>query len=116
MVQGQVFLKGGGLAFFLFNFFKVYHFYIEKLLYKVIIKCRMQPTSADISSQHLMHPAVDDDLVICQNAHVDKCLCCQANIWCVLQLMMTLLNYFALYKIRKKSHSKLSKNEPENIP
>ena len=26
MVQGQVFLKGGGLAFVLFNFFKVYHF------------------------------------------------------------------------------------------
>ena len=29
MVQGQVFFKGrGGLALFLFNFFKVYHFYI----------------------------------------------------------------------------------------
>ena len=28
MVQGQVFLKGGGLTLFLFNFFKVYHFYI----------------------------------------------------------------------------------------
>ena len=33
MVQGQVFLKGGGggeggLPLFLFNFFKVYHFYI----------------------------------------------------------------------------------------
>ena len=46
MVQGQVFLKGGGggrvvcgggggvgLTLVLFNFFKVYHFYIEKLLY-----------------------------------------------------------------------------------
>ena len=31
MVQGQVLLKGGGgggLAFFQFNFFKVYYFYI----------------------------------------------------------------------------------------
>ena len=29
MVQGQVILKKeGGLALFLFNFFKVYHFYI----------------------------------------------------------------------------------------
>ena len=34
MVQGQVFLKrGGGLTLFLFNFIKVYHFYILKLLY-----------------------------------------------------------------------------------
>ena len=34
MVQGQVFLKGGGaLALFLLNFFKVYHFYISKLLF-----------------------------------------------------------------------------------
>ena len=28
MMQGQVFLKEGGLALFLLNFFKVYHFYI----------------------------------------------------------------------------------------
>ena len=28
MVQGHMFLKEGGLALFLFNFFKVYHFYI----------------------------------------------------------------------------------------
>ena len=35
MVQGQVFLTGGrgGLALFVFNFFKVYHFYMYKLLY-----------------------------------------------------------------------------------
>ena len=33
-LQDQVFLKGGGgLALFLFNFFKVYHFYIQKLLF-----------------------------------------------------------------------------------
>ena len=28
MVLGQVFLRGGGLVLFLFNFLKVYHFYI----------------------------------------------------------------------------------------
>ena len=33
MVQGQVFYGGGGLAFFLFNFFKVYYFYISILLF-----------------------------------------------------------------------------------
>ena len=37
MVHGHAFLKkigeGRGLALFLFNVFKVYHFYIEKLLY-----------------------------------------------------------------------------------
>ena len=32
MVQGQA-LNGRGLALFLFNFFKVYHFYIYKLFY-----------------------------------------------------------------------------------
>ena len=35
-LQGQVFLKGGGgLALFLFNFFKVYHFYIQKLRFSL---------------------------------------------------------------------------------
>ena len=36
MVQEQVFLKEvgrGGLELFLWNFFKMYHFYIYKLLY-----------------------------------------------------------------------------------
>ena len=32
MVQEEVFLEGG-LTLFLFNFVKVYHFYIQKLLY-----------------------------------------------------------------------------------
>ena len=31
--QGHVFLKGEGVTPFLFNFFKVDHFYILKLLY-----------------------------------------------------------------------------------
>ena len=71
MVPEQVFLKCGGLALFLGNFFKVYLFYIEKLLYKVIIICRTQSTPASISSRY-------------QPASV-------ADVWCVLQLMMTLL-------------------------
>ena len=33
MVQEHVFLKGKRLALFLFNLFKVYHFYMQKLLY-----------------------------------------------------------------------------------
>ena len=39
MVQVQVFLKGGGgggLTLFLFNYFKVYYFYISKLLYPLL--------------------------------------------------------------------------------
>ena len=127
MVQGQFFLKEG-LA--LFNFFKVYNFYIEEFLCKVMISCRTQPTSADISSRRLVDPAADDDLVICQNARVDNCLSCQADARCVVQLMMTLLNYtlqncemhlkkknfYCHHNFMKKRHSKLSKNEPENIP
>ena len=38
IVQRQVFLKGG-LALFLFHFFKVYHFYIWKLLYPLQKLC-----------------------------------------------------------------------------
>ena len=43
MVQGQVFLKGGSgerLVIFPLNFFKVYLFYIQKLLYP-LKKCVM---------------------------------------------------------------------------
>ena len=35
MVQGQVFLKKGGLALLQFDFFKVYHLHIQKLLYSL---------------------------------------------------------------------------------
>ena len=70
MVQGQVFSKEGQLTVFLFSFFKVYHFYIQKLLYPL------------------------------QN--------------CVMRLKK---NYFFLPpKFYEKCYSKLSKNEPENIP
>ena len=70
MMQTQAFLKvgweggGGGLALFLFNAFKVYHFYIQKLL----------------------------------NYFTFAKLC------------------YAFEVILKRIHSKLSKNEPENIP
>ena len=40
------------LALFPFNFFKVYYLYIYKLLYKVIISCRMQLISAADIMQH----------------------------------------------------------------
>ena len=59
MAHGQFFLKGRGLALFLFKFFKVYHFLIQKLLYHF--------------QNWVMH-------------------------------------------LKKKGHSKLSKNESENIP
>ena len=89
IVQGQVFLKEG-LALFLFNLLKVYHFYIQNYFTKSSSAAghslHQQLTSADISSQRLVHPTAADDFVICSNASVDKCLCCQADIWCILQL------------------------------
>ena len=84
-----------GLVLFLFNIFRVYQ--LELLEITLILEIT-QPTSADISSQRLVHPAADEDFVICWNAHVDKCSFCQADVWCILQLMMTLLNYFTLCK------------------
>ena len=50
MVQGQVFLKGGQ-DFFLFNFFKVCHFYIKKLLYP-LQNCIMHLKKKKIFSYH----------------------------------------------------------------
>ena len=70
MVQVQIFLKKGELTLFLFHFFKVYYFYIQKLLYPL------------------------------QN--------------CVMHLKKK--SFFCLRNCMKKVHSKLSKNEPEDIP
>ena len=72
MVQGQAFVEGWrGLALFLFNFFKVYHFCIQKLFYP---------------------------LENCYAFEEEK-------------------NFSAtVYNFMKKAHSKLSKNEPGNIP
>ena len=92
-------IEGRDLPFFYLIFSGFINQKFLKLLYKVIISCRMQPTSANISSKHLVHPVADEDFVICWNAHEGKCSCCQADVWCLLQLLMTLLNYFTLCKI-----------------
>ena len=141
MVQGQVILGGEGgdwhfsyIVFSRFIIFTLINYFTKS---SSAAGCSQhqhyqQSTSADICSQHLVHAAAEDDFVICWNACVEKCLCCQANVWCVLQLMMHLLNYFTLYKIvlyiwwkiiffchhnfMEKSHAELSKNEPKNIP
>ena len=76
MVQGQIFLKGG-LTLFLFNFFKVYHFYI-----------------------YILHFYIYIYFTLC------KIMLC---IW-----RKTI--FFRHYNFMKKGHSKLSKDEPENIP
>ena len=50
--------------------------------------------------QCLVCPAGDDDFAICQNARVDKCLCCQADVQCILQLLMTLFYHAVdVYKV-----------------
>ena len=69
MAQRQGFLKEGGLALFLSNFFRVYHFYIQKLF------------------------------LTFQNC-----------------AMLMKKDFFLPPYFMKKSHSTLSKNEPENIP
>ena len=71
MIQGQVLLKGRGLALFLFNF---------SYLRFIIFTCKNYFTLCKI--------------VLC--------------IW--------KKNFFCHYNFMKKSHSKLSKNDPENIP
>ena len=138
-MQGQVFLKGGELAHFIFNFVQGLLFlHLEITLQShhqlqdtANISWHQQFTSAGISSQSLVRTAAGDDLLYVE-IHVNKCLCCQAEVWCILQLMITLLNYFTVFKIvlciwrkliffchhsfMKKRHSKLSKNEPENTP
>ena len=47
-----------GLVLFLFNIFRVYQ--LELLEITLILEIT-QPTSADISSQRLVHPAADED-------------------------------------------------------
>ena len=95
MVQGQVFLKGGRhfsyLVFSRFIIFTIRNYFTKK-----------SSSAAGRNrhhSRHLVRPAADDDFIIRRNVRVDKWLCCQADVWCVLQLMMTLLNYFTLCKI-----------------
>ena len=57
MVQGQVFLKGGELALLLFNFFKVYHFYIWKLFYP-LQNCVMHSEKKKISATIILWKTV----------------------------------------------------------
>ena len=126
---GHVFLKSGkGLALFLFDILGVYQLQILE----ITSQSHHQLHDTANISQRQVNLAVDEDFVICWNTHVDKYSCCQADVWCILQLMMTLLNYLTLSKIvlcvwrkniffchhnfMKKSQSKLSKNELENIP
>ena len=99
MVQGQVFLKGeveGGVHFsyLVFSRFIIFTFRNYKG-----ISCIMYPTSGNISSRRLMSSIADNDFFTCQNSRVNKCLCCQSDVWCVLRQMMTLINYFTLCKI-----------------
>ena len=82
-----------------------------------------------LTSWHLVYPPADDGFVICQNSPhgsacvtmltssascswwwllyvkmhlMDKCFCCQADVRCVLQLMMTLiLTYWVWRETRK---------------
>ena len=99
MVQGQVFLKGeveGGVYFscLVFSRFIIFTFRNYKG-----ISCMTYPTSGNISSRRLMSSIADNDFFTCQNSGVNKCLCCQSDVWCVLRQMMTLINYFTLCKI-----------------
>ena len=62
MVQGHVFLKlGEGLALFLFNILRVYQLEILEI---TLQSQHQLHDRADIS-QHLVHPAADEDFVIC---------------------------------------------------
>ena len=100
MLQRQVFLKGRGKG-------------LEGTFPFIIFTFRdWFPTSsstagqgaADINSQRLVRPAADDDFV--------KLLYSLQN--CVRYLKK---NYFLLPpELHEKSQSKLSKNEPENMP
>ena len=75
MMQGQVFLKRGELAHFIFNFVQGLLFlHLEiplqshyQLQDTANIIWHQQFTSADISSQSLVRTAAGDDFVICRN-------------------------------------------------
>ena len=139
MVQGQVILGGrGGLALFLYSFFKVYHFYIDKLFYKVIISCCMQPTSTSTVniSWHLQSTSGACCswrwlcyMLKCMCGQVlvlpSECLVCSAADDAFVKLLYSLQNcvmhlmknyFFCHHNFMEKSHAKLSKNEPKNIP
>ena len=41
--------------------------------------------------RRLVRPAADDGIVICRKARMDMHLCCQADVYCVLQQTITFL-------------------------
>ena len=51
-----------GLVLFLFNIFRVHQLELSEI---TLILEITQPTSADISRQRLVHPAAEEDFVIC---------------------------------------------------
>ena len=62
MVQGCVFLKSGeGLALFLFNIFRIYQLQILEITFQ----SHHQLHDTDNISQRLVHPAADEDFVMC---------------------------------------------------
>ena len=61
----------------------------QTLVHKV--RFHLKQSRHQLTSRCLVRPAADDDFVICRNTPYDKCLCQQANVQCILQLMMTLL-------------------------
>ena len=56
-------------------------------------------SSAAWHSERLANPTAGVDFIICWNTHVDRYFCCEADVWCILQLMMHFLNYLTLSKI-----------------
>ena len=71
------------LSYIFFSWFIIFTFrnYFTKSSSAAGRSRHQQLTSANISSRHLVHPAAGDDFVICWNVRVDKCLCCQTDIW-----------------------------------
>ena len=93
-------MVGWHFSYLIFSRFVIFTFrnYFTKSSSSAGCSRHQQLTSVDISSRRLERPTAGDDF-ICRNARADKCLCCQVDVWCVLQLMMTLLNYFTLCKL-----------------
>ena len=82
----------------LFRFFKGLSIHQLEIL-EITLQSQRQLHGAANISQRLVHPAADEDFVICWNTYVDRYSCCQADAWCILQLMITLINYLTLSKI-----------------
>ena len=62
--------------------------YIHAFLHTTKSLSALSPVAVTYKHMCLLY---DDDLVICPNPRLDMCLCYQVSIYCVLQLMKTLL-------------------------